>query len=478
MTTVAANGPRQFALTSSGMAYELANDGTASQISTTGTVNLDTGVDVIGVAGNNLLDLENNGRLYTYGAGSWQLLDVGVATFQADANGNVAILESNGTLRMYPAGGPLTLTPVATSVRAIAVTAAGTVYFLDNGGNLSQDGGNLSQDIDGTISLVASSVQSFQVDAAGNRYELLRNNTLEENENAAQPLASNVVSFQVSGTGVVTDLQSAANWAPVLEQAGATVAAGVSSFAVAPDGTLYYLTAAGLLKQGSATPLDANVSSFTLASDGTLYELQQATLFQRSGATRTQLDDGVGSIAVSDNGALYDLESSGALYEHTVDGWQFLDTGVAKSLSPTGGALLDLEATGVLYQHTKAGWARLDGGVTALTLAPDGFTPLVTIGNASPTPLPNITTQLNNSSILDDLFSDGSLWQDSGGLWTMLDSGVKQIGLTANGTLVDLEGNGTLYSHTSQWSMLASNVDYFTIASGSNVIMAIKTIPL
>jgi hypothetical protein len=153
------------------------------------------------------------------------------------------------------------------------------------------------------------------------------------------------------------------------------------------------------------------------------------------------------------------------LYQHSIDGWALLDSGVSAVLSPVGGGFLDLEKSGVLWQHSSAGWRKLDSGVTALSLAADGFTIDVTDASGARA-LTGIVTSLPNSNnaILDELFLDGSLWQYSGGGWALLDSGVQEIGVASDNTLVDLEANGMLYSHLgSHWSFLASGVTSFTI---------------
>ena len=66
----------------------------------------------------------------------------------------------------------------------------------------------------------------------------------------------------------------------------------------------------------------------------------------RNGAARPRLDVGVKSVAVADNGGLYDLESGGALYLYTASGWAFEDSGVQQVLLLRGGAMLDRESGG------------------------------------------------------------------------------------------------------------------------------------
>jgi RHS repeat-associated protein len=457
-------------LSSGGTTYQLASDGTLSQLTSSGTTRLDTGVDAIGLSGGNLLDLEDNGLLYLHSSAGWKLLDVGVISFQADASGNVYLLEGNGNLRQYSSTtGTLGILPLGSSVQSIGVTPSGTLYFLDEVGNLRQDTG-------GTVSLVKSSVQSFQLDNSGNLYQLLATGNLIENAGAT-PLASNVLMFWVTGAGVVTDLQRDGT----LQQAGATVATGVSSFRVAADGTLFYLTAGNsLMKQGSSTPIDTGVSTFTLSGDGSLYELQGGNLLQRNGTVVRQLDSGVTALAVGDNGVLYDLESGSALYQHSVAGWMFLDSGVTSVLAPLGGGIVDLESGGILWQHTTAGWTKLDSAVTALSQAQDGFTTDVVDGTG-PRTLTGIVTSLPNSTgtLLYEQLQGGSLWQYStqSSAWTTLDSGVQSIALTASNLLLDLESNGALYGNTgSGWETLAHGVLSYSIF-GNQVSIVTATGP-
>src|SRR5262249_49988738 len=86
--------------------YNLANDGTLTQVGAGGSTVIDTAVDAAAGAGVGVLDLKDNGQLWLRNGSSSQLLDVGAASFQTDGRGDVAILESNGTLRTYsPAAG-------------------------------------------------------------------------------------------------------------------------------------------------------------------------------------------------------------------------------------------------------------------------------------------------------------------------------------------------------------------------------------
>jgi hypothetical protein len=84
--------------------------------------------------------------------------------------------------------------------------------------------------------------------------------------------------------------------------------------------------------------------------------------------------------------------------------------------------------------------------------------------------LTGIVTALSDSShtVLDDLLSDGSLWQYGSGSWSRLDSAVQAIALASDNTLVDLEASGNLYSHSNgHWTLLDSTVSSFMLAGNT-----------
>src|SRR6185437_10877606 len=106
-----------------GASFHLNNNGKLTEVSNGKTTLIDSGVGSFSQTGANLLELRDDGQLYLDGASGFKLLDIGVAVYQSDAAGNVYILESDGTLREYPAGGPLSLTPLASNVQSMSVTA-------------------------------------------------------------------------------------------------------------------------------------------------------------------------------------------------------------------------------------------------------------------------------------------------------------------------------------------------------------------
>ena len=461
LNTYSASGARQFFLTTAG-AYEWDSSG-LSRFAGGTTALLDTNVTAF--AGNDtaFVELEDNGQLWGHQSSGWTLLDVGVAAFATDSTGtNIYSLESNGNLRQFQTStGKLSLTPLATSVAAIAATSSGTLYFLDTTGNLKQD-------VSGTITLVDQGVASFQLDGSGNLYELLTNGNLYEGNSTTTALATSVSAFQVAANGTVTTLSKAG----ALQQGSTTVATSVTSFQVAGSGTLYYLDAAGNLhEQGLGTALDTGVGSFTLSSTGLVYELKtNGTLVQILGTTTTTLDTKVGSFIVAPNGTLFDLESSGSLYQHTLAGWSFLDTGVKSIDLPEGGGILDLEQGEGLWQHNSQGWQKWASGVTTISV---GVAPYQVMANtASGTSvLEAIQSTAGTAAAFADLLISGALWQYAGGSWSHLDSGVAAIAIDSKGTLYDLEQGGQLYSHNnSGWSFLDAGVKVIGLASDDTLI--------
>ena len=351
-----AMGARQYVLTSNG-AYEWDSGGSLSQIQGGVKTALDAGVAAFVGDGTNVLELENGGQLWSYNGQAWAQVDAGVASFGGNST-NAFILEKNGNLRSFALK---TLNaPLATSVAALGVTGTGTAYYLDNTGTMHKDAG-------GTITSGDSAVASFQLDAAGNLYELLKNGSLYEGSNQTTALATNVQSFQVTPGGTVTALSPTG----VLKQGGTIVPGNVTAFQVAGNGALYYLVGGNLFQQGVAAALDTGVASFSLSSAGLLYELTNTNnLVQHHGTATLTLDSNVKSYRVAGNGTLYALETGGALWQLTAAGWGSgpIDSGVQSIGLAADNTLLDLEGTGTLYSYNGT-WTLLDPHAGSFVIA-------------------------------------------------------------------------------------------------------------
>jgi len=73
---------------------------------------------------------------------------------------------------------------------------------------------------------------------------------------------------------------------------------------------------------------------------------------------------------------LYQLDSTGNLWEYNSSGWQVIDTGVTSfafgSGSVWGNSLVDLRSDGELRQSTGSGLNTVDSGVTSFAFGPAG----------------------------------------------------------------------------------------------------------
>ena len=143
---------------------------------------------------------------------------------------------------------------------------------------------------------------------------------------------------------------------------------------------------------------------------------------QRSLTTTTLVDNAVKMFTVGPNGTLYDLETSGALWQRSVTGWSFLDGGVSSILLPQNGGILDLEQGGGLWQYTSRGWVRWAPGVTALAPALAPFQVQITDATGSRT-LGAIqsSAQTSSGNAFYELLINGELWQYKESVWSLLD---------------------------------------------------------
>ena len=117
-------------------------------------------------------------------------------------------------------------------------------------------------------------------------------------------------------------------------------------------------------------------------------------------------------------------------------------------LLPRGGALLDLQPNGALWRHNTAGWTQVDHGVSTVNLAPDRFTANVIDGSGAQALTGIVGAQTSrNNTVLDELLSDGTLWEFTSGSWTQVDSSVAGFVVAGDGALYELATNGQLWRH-------------------------------
>lgn len=422
--------------------YQLTSDGSFIQNLDVGYFFIDDNVDAFVGTATDAYYLQDTGKLMRFTNDTRTLIDVGVAAVGMDAAGtNVFILEGNGNVRQYqPASGSLSISPLEINVRSIGVTSAGALFYLDAANTLRKVAG-------GNDSAVDANVASFTLDAAGNYYELLTDGSLHKNGSQSAALATAVTSYHVTAAGTVYTLSGG-----VLYQGSSVVVNNVVSFGVAPDGSLAYLDQGGnLWQQGTTTPIDV----------------------------------GVKSLAMADNGAVYDLENSGSLWMYTVAGWSSVDSTVNAVMVLPGGSILDLESNGGLWHHDSGGWAQWDSGVTSIVAGATPFQIQATQAGSTHT-VGAVSPSFHNSSntVLYALLAGGSLWQYSSGYgWgdpnnphvdkntgvkspsgLPSDTGVTAFSVSANDTLIDLERSGLLYSEdASGWTNLDSNVSSFNL---------------
>ncbi len=442
--------------------FQVVSGGTLTRTDNLGMTVLDAGVNSVAATSTALYDLENNGQLWLYNGSAWTLIDVSAACFGMDNAANLFILENNGNLRQYnAAANSLSMTPLATSVTALGVTSSGTAYFLNSSGALQQDLG-------GVVGPVDSGVSSFQLDGAGNVYELI-GSTLYKTKSTTPALATGVTSFWVTSAGVVDTLQTGG----VLRQGGVIVAANATTFQVAGDDSIYYLdTSANLFHTGVGI-VDTGVQSFTLSSyDGSLYELKiNGDLIKGTGASATREDVNVKAFAVSDNGTLYDLEAGGVLWKLTSPGWSRLDSNVKSILLLQGGGLLDLEQGGDLWNYASPSWVKWDSSVTSLAPATVPFkAQVVEVGGGTRT-LGAILAQTGTATGFYEHLINGDLWKYSASGWTRLDVGVKTIAVDSQGNVYDLEQSGQLYLYNgTTWTYLDRGVQSIAVAANDTLV--------
>jgi hypothetical protein len=236
-------------------------------------------------------------------------------------------------------------------------------------------------------------------------------------------------------------------------------------------------------------------------------------LLQRNSVSSpaVMLEGNVVNFAVADNGELYEMENSGALWQHTVDGWLHLDSMAQQILLPRGGELIDLEKGGALFEHNWTGWTQIDLGVQTnppISLAADGFTVQFTDGGGAEM-LPAVAeAQTSSTAVVDMLLSDGSLWQHtpSGALaanpqtlitarlpllvvphldvdlsgygpqyalggWQRLDSIAAMVAVAGDGTIYDVENNQQLFQYKNGvFSSLDRNVQQIGVTANNTLI--------
>jgi hypothetical protein len=236
------------------------------------------------------------------------------------------------------------------------------------------------------------------------------------------------------------------NWEPFFR---------VYHFAVAPDNTVWALTADHDLKRlpaGSSdwSTVDTGVQSFAMAPDGTLYALSAAGELRRllpAASGWSTLDSGVQSFAMAPDGTLYELNGRQQLKRLDCrNKWTVLDTGV-QSFAMVDGAIVELNSRGQLKRLTgRSNWALLDSDVQSFTMAPDGT-----------------VYALNNRHQLKRLTARGH--------WTVVGVGVRSVQVARNGDVYSLNEQRELnrLKPSQDWSTLQTGVESFTIDSDGRV---------
>ena len=489
-----------FAVSGNGTLYDLA-DSPGVLWSTTnlgGAWNwLDGNTQSFAVGINGALYNLQTGGLLEYSSdsgGSWNTLDDATQAFAASANGTLYDLaDSAGTLWVTTdLGGAWNW--LDGNTLSFSVGTDGTLYDQLTGGVLeySNDSGNTWTQIDGaTLAFAVSGngtlydqsdttgflytttdlgsgwywtgnrTESFAVGTNGTLYELLVGGVLEYSNDAGNTwttLNTDTQSFAVSGDGTLYDLAGSPEVLSSTTNLGTNwneLDSNTLLIAVGTNGTLYSLLTNGVLEYSTNfstawVTLDSDTQSFAVDAGGTVYNLLsngQLEYTTNLGSSWSSEDLETRAFALSSNGTVYNLLSNGQL-EYSAD------------FGTTWSSTLDSTS------QTTQSFA-VNGSGTIFNLLTTGaleFT--ANFGNSWATaPFSNVQSFAitNNGTI--DLLASGQLQcsTDFGNTWNTVDSTAQEYALTSNGTLYDLETNGTLIAWGGAGQVVDRLVTSFTL---------------
>lgn len=196
-----------------------------------------------------------------------------------------------------------------------------------------------------------------------------------------------VRAMEVAPDGTLYALSASYEWQSLRSETRqwTTLGRDFQSMAMTPDGTVYALKADGNLQQWSAKSrqrltLAANVSEFAVLSDGTLYSLNdRQQLLRLYGKQWITVSNGVTSFAQIDD-ALYTLNRQGQLKRLSAgNGWKVIGTGALALNAAFDGTFYVLETHGNLKRISSTGQLDLiHRGVDSFQVAPNGDLYLLT----------------------------------------------------------------------------------------------------
>jgi hypothetical protein len=284
-----------------------------------------------------------SGVLQRYTAGSgWETLDPNVLKFSVAPNATLYYLLSDGWLcedglrswantrdfAIDPASRPYWLgtggllqrynagsgwETIGTNVRKFAVAPIGTVYDLRDDDGLYENG-----------SKRWANTGDFAVDPAGRLYWLGTGGLLQRYNAGSgwETLGTNVRKFAVAPIGTVYDLRDD-DW---LYANGSKSWANTHDFAIDPAGRLYWLGTGGLLQRYNVgsdwETLGTDVRKFAVAPNGTLYYLRETGWLYENGSDNWA---NTRDFAIDATGRLYWHGNSGLLQRYNAgSGWETL----------------------------------------------------------------------------------------------------------------------------------------------------------
>ncbi len=456
-----------FAVGTNGILYNLQTGGLLQYSSNDGSTwsTLDTATQSFAVSG--------NGTLYDFADTSgvlWSTTDLGNWWNWLDSNTQSYTVGTDGTLYNQLTGGYLEYSndagnswnTIDYATQSFAVSGNGTLYYLARTSGMVYTSTTLGY----YWYYCDNRTESFTVGDNGTLYKLLIGGVLEYSNDAGNSwttLDSDTQSFAVSANGTLFNLAGCPQVLSSTSDLGSTwntIDNNTQAFAVGPNGGVYNLLTSGTLESDINNSylwytLDGDTLSFAVSANGTIYNLlsngqfEYSTNLELTSVSWTSGDTDTASFAVGSDGTVYNLLTNGQLEYSTNFGasWNAnLDTAsqFTQSFAVNGsGTLFNLLTNGQLEYTT-------DFGNTWIS---------------SPYSSVQSFAVAENSTVY--LLAGGQLIcsPDFGYTWNTVDSSTQAFAMTANGTIFDLESDGTLMSWATANNILDRLVTSFSINS-------------
>jgi hypothetical protein len=441
-------------LDSNTQSFEVGADGTLYNLLTGGVLEysnnagsswntLDTATQSFALSGNGMLYdfADAAGVLWsTSNLGSgWDWLDSDTQSFSVGTDG-ILYNQLTGGLLEYSCDAGSSWNTLDTATQSFAVTGNGTLYDLaDSSGMLYT-----TTDLGNGWYWCDNRTESFSVGDNGTLYKLLIGGVLEYSNDAGNSwttLDTDTQAFAVSGNGILYNLAGSPAVLSSSIDLGSdwnAMDSNTQSFLVGTNGAFYNLLTGGTLEystdfDGSWSSLDSNTQSFAVNASGTVYNLLTNGLLESStslGSTWSTEDTNTHSFALGSNGAIYNLLTNGQPEYSTDFGYSWnanLDTAsqFTQSFAVTGSGTIYNLLTNGLLEYTS------------------------NFGNSwTSSPYSNVQSFAVSGNSTVYLLAGGQLIcsPDFGNTWNAVDSSTQAFAMIANGTIFDLEANGTLMS--------------------------------